>query len=147
MTPTEIKLRRKSRVLEVVFDDGTRYELPFEYLRVFSPSAEVRGHGAGERFERRQDLTATTPDRGTAVEKKRDIGTEHRRPAAEHPGFRGQPEEPAAPEKNGGGIAAAAAEPAPRRDPLLQIDPLNHCTTTPAPSLVPASRVYSTSTT
>ncbi|HKE44312.1 MAG TPA: DUF971 domain-containing protein [Steroidobacteraceae bacterium] len=46
--PTEIKLRRKSRVLEVVFDDGTRFELPFEYLRVYSPSAEVRGHGAGQ---------------------------------------------------------------------------------------------------
>jgi DUF971 family protein len=46
--PTELKLRTKSRVLEVAFDDGSRFELPFEYLRVFSPSAEVRGHGAGE---------------------------------------------------------------------------------------------------
>ena len=46
--PTEIKLRRKSRVLEVHFDDGRRFELPFEYLRVYSPSAEVRGHGGGE---------------------------------------------------------------------------------------------------
>ena len=45
---TEIKLRRRSRVLEVSFDDGSRFELPFEYLRVHSPSAEVRGHGAGE---------------------------------------------------------------------------------------------------
>ena len=44
----EIKLRRRSRVLEVSFDDGTRYELPFEYLRVHSPSAEVQGHGPGE---------------------------------------------------------------------------------------------------
>jgi DUF971 family protein len=44
----EIKLRKKSRVLEVAFDDGSRYELPFEYLRVFSPSAEVKGHGPGE---------------------------------------------------------------------------------------------------
>lgn len=44
----EIKLRRRSRVLEVRFDDGTRYELPFEYLRVHSPSAEVQGHGPGE---------------------------------------------------------------------------------------------------
>jgi DUF971 family protein len=44
----EIKLRRRSRLLEVSFDDGTRYELPFEYLRVYSPSAEVQGHGAGE---------------------------------------------------------------------------------------------------
>ena len=45
---TEIKLRQRSRVLEVSFDDGSRFELPFEYLRVHSPSAEVRGHGAGE---------------------------------------------------------------------------------------------------
>ena len=46
--PTDIKLRTASRLLEVHFDDGTRYELPFEYLRVFSPSAEVKGHGGGE---------------------------------------------------------------------------------------------------
>ncbi len=47
-TPVEIKLRRQSRVLDVAFDDGQRYELPFEYLRVYSPSAEVRGHGPGQ---------------------------------------------------------------------------------------------------
>ncbi len=46
--PVEIKLRTRSRVLEVHFDDGSRFELPFEYLRVFSPSAEVTGHGGGE---------------------------------------------------------------------------------------------------
>ena len=46
--PTEIKLHQKSRVLEVAFDDGKRYNLPCEYLRVFSPSAEVRGHGPGQ---------------------------------------------------------------------------------------------------
>ena len=45
---TEIKLRQRSRLLEVSFDDGSRFELPFEYLRVHSPSAEVRGHSAGE---------------------------------------------------------------------------------------------------
>ena len=45
---TEIKLRRKSRLLEVSFESGERFELPFEYLRVYSPSAEVRGHGAGQ---------------------------------------------------------------------------------------------------
>lgn len=45
---TEIKLRSRSRLLEVTFDDGTRYELPFEYLRVSSPSAEVKGHGPGQ---------------------------------------------------------------------------------------------------
>ena len=46
--PLEVKLRTESRVLEVRFDDGSRFELGFEYLRVFSPSAEVRGHGGGE---------------------------------------------------------------------------------------------------
>ena len=46
--PTEIKLRTRSRVLEVVFPDGMRFELPFEYLRVYSPSAEVKGHGPGQ---------------------------------------------------------------------------------------------------
>ena len=46
--PTDIKLRTASRLLEVHFDDGSNFELPFEYLRVFSPSAEVRGHGGGE---------------------------------------------------------------------------------------------------
>lgn len=47
MRPSSIKLRTKSRVLEVVFEDAT-FELPFEYLRVYSPSAEVRGHGPGQ---------------------------------------------------------------------------------------------------
>ena len=47
-TATEIKLRTRSRVLEVAFDDGSRFDLPFEYLRVYSPSAEVRGHGPGQ---------------------------------------------------------------------------------------------------
>jgi DUF971 family protein len=42
--PTEIKLHQKSRVLEIVYDDGARFRLPCEYLRVYSPSAEVRGH-------------------------------------------------------------------------------------------------------
>ncbi|MBC8026046.1 MAG: DUF971 domain-containing protein [Steroidobacteraceae bacterium] len=45
---TEIKLRTRSRVLDVAFDDGARFELPFEYLRVHSPSAEVKGHGPGQ---------------------------------------------------------------------------------------------------
>jgi DUF971 family protein len=46
---TEIKLRQRSRLLEVSFDDGARYELPFEYLRVHSPSAEVQGHSPDQR--------------------------------------------------------------------------------------------------
>jgi len=46
--PTDIKLHQKSRVLEITFDDGSRYDLPCEFLRVYSPSAEVRGHGPGQ---------------------------------------------------------------------------------------------------
>jgi DUF971 family protein len=46
--PTEIKLHQKSRVMEVAFDDGRQFRLPREYLRVYSPSAEVRGHGPGQ---------------------------------------------------------------------------------------------------
>jgi len=46
--PTEIKLHQKSRVLEIAFADGKRFSLPCEFLRVFSPSAEVRGHGPGQ---------------------------------------------------------------------------------------------------
>ncbi|MCP5327428.1 MAG: DUF971 domain-containing protein [Steroidobacteraceae bacterium] len=47
-TLIQIKLRRQSRLLEVCFDDGSRAELPFEFLRVHSPSAEVKGHGPGQ---------------------------------------------------------------------------------------------------
>lgn len=46
--PTEIKLHKASKILEIAFDDGARFEMSFEYLRVFSPSAEVRGHGPGQ---------------------------------------------------------------------------------------------------
>ena len=46
--PTDIKLRTESRLFDVRFNDGSHFELPFEYLRVFSPSAEVKGHGGGE---------------------------------------------------------------------------------------------------
>jgi DUF971 family protein len=46
--PTALKARTRSRLLEVDFDDGSHFELPFEYLRVCSPSAEVRGHGPGQ---------------------------------------------------------------------------------------------------
>jgi DUF971 family protein len=45
---SEIKVRSVSRLLEVSFADGSRFELPFEYLRVHSPSAEVKGHGPGQ---------------------------------------------------------------------------------------------------
>ena len=46
--PTDIVLHQASRVLEIAFDDGSRFSLPCEYLRVFSPSAEVRGHAPGQ---------------------------------------------------------------------------------------------------
>ena len=46
--PAAITVKRKSRLVEVHFRDGEVFRLPFEYLRVYSPSAEVRGHGAGE---------------------------------------------------------------------------------------------------
>lgn len=46
--PTEIKLHQQSRVLEIAFSDGASYQLPYEFLRVYSPSAEVAGHGHGQ---------------------------------------------------------------------------------------------------
>ena len=46
--PTEIKLHQKSRILEIAFSDGKTFQLPCEFLRVYSPSAEVRGHGPGQ---------------------------------------------------------------------------------------------------
>ncbi len=46
--PTDIKLHQVSRLLEVLFDDSVHFLLACEYLRVFSPSAEVRGHGPGQ---------------------------------------------------------------------------------------------------
>jgi DUF971 family protein len=48
LQPTEIKLHQKSRVLEIAYSDGQSFRLPFEFLRVYSPSAEVRGHGPGQ---------------------------------------------------------------------------------------------------
>lgn len=47
--PTEIKVRRAEKTLEIAFDDGTAFSLPAEYLRVESPSAEVQGHGPGQK--------------------------------------------------------------------------------------------------
>jgi DUF971 family protein len=46
--PTALTLHQASRVLEVGFDDGSVFRLPFELLRVYSPSAEVQGHGPGQ---------------------------------------------------------------------------------------------------
>jgi DUF971 family protein len=50
ITPTELSLHQQSRVLEVTFEDGAHFNLSCELLRVYSPSAEVMGHGPGERI-------------------------------------------------------------------------------------------------
>ncbi|OJZ17626.1 MAG: 1-(5-phosphoribosyl)-5-((5-phosphoribosylamino)methylideneamino)imidazole-4-carboxamide isomerase [Thiobacillus sp. 65-29] len=63
--PTEIKLHQASRKMEIAFADGARFELPFEFLRVYSPSAEVRGHGPGQETlqvgKREVDISAAEP--------------------------------------------------------------------------------------
>lgn len=63
--PTEIKLHQRSRRMEVAFDDGRRFDFTFEFLRVFSPSAEVRGHGVGQEVlqlgKRDVDITRLEP--------------------------------------------------------------------------------------
>jgi len=75
---TDLRLRTKSRVLEVVFDDGVQYSLPFEYLRVYSPSAEVRGHGPGQETlqlgKHEVGITAVEPVGHYAVRLKFDDG-------------------------------------------------------------------------
>jgi DUF971 family protein len=60
-TPTEINLHAKSRVLEIAFADGKVFRLPCEFLRVFSPSAEVKGHGPGQETLQvgKRDVTIT----------------------------------------------------------------------------------------
>lgn len=76
--PTTLKLHRLSRVLEVGYADGRRYELPCEYLRVFSPSAEVRGHGGGEPMlvagKREVNIAAIEPVGHYAVRLRFDDG-------------------------------------------------------------------------
>ena len=63
--PTEIKLHQKSRALEIEFADGKTFMLPCEFLRVYSPSAEVRGHGPGQEVlqmgKRTIEITAIEP--------------------------------------------------------------------------------------
>ena len=71
-TPTELTVRKQSRVLEIGFDDGSAFSLPFELLRVYSPSAEVRGHGPGQETlqtgKREIELTALEPVGNYAVQ-------------------------------------------------------------------------------
>ena len=59
--PTEITLHQASRLLEISFADGKNFRLPCEFLRVFSPSAEVRGHGPGQEVLQtgKQEVTIT----------------------------------------------------------------------------------------
>ena len=63
--PTEIKLHQKSRELEIAFDDGKQFRFSCEFLRVYSPSAEVRGHGPGQEVlqvgKKNVDITAIEP--------------------------------------------------------------------------------------
>lgn len=70
--PTSLTVRKQSRVLEITFDSGEAYSLPFEYLRVYSPSAEVRGHGAGQEVlqtgKREVLITALEPVGNYAVQ-------------------------------------------------------------------------------
>jgi DUF971 family protein len=62
--PSAITLHQASRVLELAFEDGRTYRLPYEFLRVQSPSAEVRGHGPGQETLQvgKRDVTITSVD-------------------------------------------------------------------------------------
>jgi DUF971 family protein len=70
--PTALTVHQKSRVLDIAFDDGAAFSLPFEYLRVYSPSAEVRGHGQGQEVlqlgKREVGITALEPVGNYAVQ-------------------------------------------------------------------------------
>ena len=70
--PTGITLHQKSRVLEIAFADGRTFRLPYEFLRVYSPSAEVRGHGPGQEVlqagKREVEIRALEPVGSYAVQ-------------------------------------------------------------------------------
>jgi DUF971 family protein len=70
--PTAITLHQKSRVLEIAFADGHSFRLPYEFLRVYSPSAEVRGHGPGQEVlqtgKREVEIRALEPVGSYAVQ-------------------------------------------------------------------------------
>ena len=76
--PTDINLHQKSRVLEISFDDGKQFQLPCEYLRVYSPSAEVRGHGPGQEVlqvgKEQVNITAVEPVGNYAIKLAFDDG-------------------------------------------------------------------------
>lgn len=76
-TPTDITLKKASRELIVSFADGQVFRLPCEYLRVYSPSAEVRGHGEGMKLvpgKREVNITAVEPVGRYAVRLRFDDG-------------------------------------------------------------------------
>jgi DUF971 family protein len=70
--PLEIKLHQKSRKMDISFSDGSRFELSYELLRVYSPSAEVRGHGPGQEVlqagKRDVEILSLEPSGGYAVQ-------------------------------------------------------------------------------
>lgn len=71
-TPQDLTVHSQSRVLEVSFSDGAHFRIPFELMRVYSPSAEVQGHGAGQETlqtgKRHVDLEALEPVGNYAVQ-------------------------------------------------------------------------------
>lgn len=72
MNPTALTVHQKSRVLDISFEDGSSFSIPFELLRVYSPSAEVRGHGQGQEVlqlgKRDVGVTALEPVGNYAVQ-------------------------------------------------------------------------------
>jgi DUF971 family protein len=66
--PSEIRLHQKSRLLEIAYESGERYKLDCEFLRVFTPSAEARGHGPGQE-------TLQTGKRGVDIERIEPVGS------------------------------------------------------------------------
>ena len=79
-TPTEITVHQQSRVLEVGFSDGKHFRIPFELMRVYSPSAEVQGHGPGQEVlqtgKREVGLLALEPVGNYAVQPRFSDGHE-----------------------------------------------------------------------
>ena len=76
--PTDINLHQQSKILELKFEDGSHFQLPCEYLRVYSPSAEVQGHGPGEEVlqlaKEEVNITAIEPVGNYAIKLEFDDG-------------------------------------------------------------------------
>ncbi|MCC2957836.1 DUF971 domain-containing protein [Massilia sp. IC2-477] len=76
--PLDIAVRQKSRVLEIAFDDGSNFAIPFELMRVYSPSAEVKGHGPGQEVlqlgKREVGITGVEPVGNYAIKPLFDDG-------------------------------------------------------------------------